>query len=314
MIFDKLCRFAERQTVLKGLQGILEQAHLFQFPYAPHDVLPKTYTREALDFHKEHFALPFPITAIEDNASCLVMWEAKPEDAIGFKAPRFWVECAPMDDNHAQAWNNAESEMEARAEMPDYVKRAMQDSVQISFGMVHNIDPEPKEGVDTSIPQGVQKWRYAVAAEVHSMSIFDGEEVVDAGSLYHVARDQIDPGLIRNAVTAIEELMSMNTPDRFILRNAPLNPRKRGKKAPKLLRSHERPIYTLRTPAEIREVMELPASTRAVHERRRHVRRYPDDPIQWPNMHGLSKVIPAAWVGPSDSTVKKRRYKVMLDL
>lgn len=315
MIFDRLARFAERHPdQLAGLREILDQARLFHFPYSPHEVLPKTYDEETLSFHCEFFALPFRTVAIEDNASCIVLWDDKP-DAQGWNERRFFVECAPLDDQHAKAWSNTREDLDARAQMPDYVRKAMQNAMQIAFGVVYNINPRPKEGVDPTQPAPISQWRYAVEGDVFAMLIFDGEEAVRGEELFEQHRAAITPGIVRNAITAIEEMMQLNQPHHFIVEATPI--KERRNKAGKILRSPDRPLYTLLTPTEIRRLLQLPEHTgvkRGSHERRRHVRRYPDDPVRWPHAHGKTVVIPATWVGPSEATVKKRHYKVRLDL
>jgi hypothetical protein len=134
---------------------------------------------------------------------------------------------------------------------------------------------------------------------------------------------------LRNVAVAMEEVMLFNTPERFIVED--LSPeafragerararkqRERDPKTKRILPSTERPIYVLLTPDEIRERFHFPTPTGGVkraHERRRHLRTYPDDPARWPQAHGKVVVIPASWVGPSEVRVNKRRYRVMLDL
>lgn len=82
--FDKLCWFVERfpQILSPELDQILRSAHLFQFPYVAHEVLPKTFDHEELDFQSKFFVLPFRVIAIEDRSSCVLLWDDE-ADKIG---------------------------------------------------------------------------------------------------------------------------------------------------------------------------------------------------------------------------------------
>tara|TARA_R100001086_G_scaffold192515_1_gene109732 strand:- start:11032 stop:11964 length:933 start_codon:yes stop_codon:yes gene_type:complete len=310
MIFDRLAGFADRfPDRFRGLRDILARAHVFHFDYAPHEVLPKSYTREELNFHAEHFVLPFPVVAIEDRSSCVLMWDADP-DAQGLGCERYFVEAAPLAMQCARSWRDAEEEEEWRKSLSPAMRARIESMVQYSVGVIHSIDPS-RDPSDAAL----SSWLDITAAamldvQVATKTDFCHEETARLQSEPSVLRGTVIP----NAMTAIEELMQLNTPDRFILRTSPAVAVKGGRK--KTLRSHERPIYTLLKPDEIRARMQTPGdgAPRRLHERRRHVRRYPDDPTRWPNVHGKAVVIPACWSGTAEATVGRRHYKVMLDL
>ena len=84
----------------------------------------------------------------------------------------------------------------------------------------------------------------------------------------------------------------------------------------RIARTHERPSYTILKPHEIRERMKLPmpVGKRAVtpHERRSHLRTLRSEFFR-PTNRGRQILIPASWIGPSESVVGNRRYRVMLD-
>lgn len=312
MIFDRLCRLIERNPKLfQPLRAIAEDARLFHFPHNPGEVLPKNYEPDALAFHSEHFVLPFRTVAIEDDTSVVVLWDAV-ADAQGMSARRLYVELAPLAWSHAETWHDSDEERKMREELPAEARRALERAHQLTFGAIWNL--APAEGYHTPDPE--RNWRYQLECTLAGAWIIDGDEV-DVPWSTRVMREHGEPLChqgARNAVCAIEEFMQFNAPDRFILEDRPLKERK---KTPKILRSGDRPLYTLLHPAEIRSKLKLPeperGGPRKPHERRRHVRRYPDDIERWPNMHGKSIVIPASWVGPSEATVGKRRYKVLLD-
>jgi hypothetical protein len=115
---------------------------------------------------------------------------------------------------------------------------------------------------------------------------------------------------------AMTLIMSLNTPDRFILETAPVNTGVRSKNY--IPRSHQRPEYILLHPGVIRQYMktehEIMGKTRCGHERRAHNRTYPDDPIKFPKAHGKTVRIDAMWIGTTEAVVGDRRYKVILDV
>ena len=48
------------------------------------------------------------------------------------------------------------------------------------------------------------------------------------------------------------------------------------------------------------------------HDRRAHPRTFHSP--KFINMQGETIMIPAKWIGPSESTVKNKRYRIMLDM
>ena len=316
MIFDRICRLVERcPELFRPLRPVIEAAHLFHFPHVPGEVLPKNYADDALAFHTEHFVLPFRTVAIEDESSCVVLWDAN-ANAAGLGARRFYFEFAPLSAKHASTWRDAEEEMAHRETMRREDREQLDRLSQVTFGTIWNLGSVPLSEADPRPEDPDRNWRYNVETTLIGAWVLNGDDVdmeLSAPMMTQHLEGVCAQGA-RNAITAIEEFMQFNAPDRFILEDRPLKERK---KTPKILRSGDRPLYTLLHPAEIRSKLKLPeperGGPRKPHERRRHVRRYPDDIERWPNMHGKSIVIPASWVGPSEATVGKRRYKVLLD-
>ena len=125
--------------------------------------------------------------------------------------------------------------------------------------------------------------------------------------------------VLRNAASALEEVMFFNTPDRFVVERSPDVVRKpKAKGLPEIRRSNERPRYIMLRPEEIRErfgVTDAVVQDRRAptpHARRRHYRTLHDD--RFTNKAGQVIVVKASWVGPSEGEFKGRRYKVCLDL
>jgi hypothetical protein len=123
---------------------------------------------------------------------------------------------------------------------------------------------------------------------------------------------------LTNAKVALMEVALANLPNHFIVEISHAKTDQKRKKDVKIPRSGNRPIYILASPKEIRMRMQLPEPQSSAgrsprpHERRAHVRTYRD--ARFVNLQGQTRIIPATWVGPNESVVGKRRYKVRLDL
>jgi hypothetical protein len=132
--------------------------------------------------------------------------------------------------------------------------------------------------------------------------------------------------ILENVDTSLQEVFYFNSPNRFVVEECPLKAMARWKKRQeqrrrkkkvkeRIRRKHDRPIYTLLRPKEIRVKLGLPplavGGPRRPHERRRHYRTYRDD--RYTEMKGKTVIIPATWIGPSEATVKNRRYRILLD-
>ena len=126
-----------------------------------------------------------------------------------------------------------------------------------------------------------------------------------------------DNDRFRNVATAFYEVMILNTPDRFVFEIAPTRIRENSKK---ILRTHDRPIYTLLTPGEIKKrygmdgVQSQHASGggKTSHPRRRHRRVLRSDVFK--HKQGQTIIIPACWVGPEEKQIGNKIYRVRLDV
>jgi hypothetical protein len=113
---------------------------------------------------------------------------------------------------------------------------------------------------------------------------------------------------------ALSLIMTLNTPDRFIMEVSPV---KTDVRSPKYIpKSHQRPEYIILHPHVIRHYMKTESDVeghkRRGHERRGHLRRYPNDPIRFPKAHGKTIQILPLWIGRTEATVGDRHYKVIL--
>lgn len=87
--FDRLCQLAERW--LPEIDPWLRQARLFVFEHKSYEFVRTTMTAEEIELLNEAFFLPFPVVAVEDPASVVVLADLQP-DAAGVGARRGYVE------------------------------------------------------------------------------------------------------------------------------------------------------------------------------------------------------------------------------
>lgn len=128
---------------------------------------------------------------------------------------------------------------------------------------------------------------------------------------FHEYRNRV----ARNAITALEEILYFSSPQYFTLEEQPAKQKKGSGK--KVRRSHQRPIYTMLRPGEIRSKLGLPhpekgsRSSPRPHERRAHYRRLTRE-----SGYKEDRIVPvkASWIGPPEATVKNKKFKVRLDL
>lgn len=291
------------------MDELLRTANLFRFPHIAHEVLPKQYSEEELRFQQEFFALPFRLVAIEDLTSCILLWDGGPNE-VGLERRRWFVELAPLSATAGDTWNTRNEEMKARAALEPAQRARLESAYAFAFGSIT---------VGESLFDDERKtWRFQLNCDLMGYHMLNDDGPMPEGEqiLTHYGEELVAMHG-RNAMTGIEELMMFNRPDRFIVRETPA--RVRAADGPKIPRTHERANYTLLHPHEARAKLGLPQPSggrgpRFVGERRRHVRRYPEDPDRWPNAHGKTIVVPATWVGPSEAKVGRRHFRIMLDL
>lgn len=102
-------------------------------------------------------------------------------------------------------------------------------------------------------------------------------------------------------------------PSHFIVETTSKNPQHRSFK--KIPRSHQRPCYTYLKLEEIKKRYNLTGghgtSLVTGHPRRRHKRTYRND--RYTHMKGKTVDIPAVWVGPKETTIGNKIYRVCID-
>jgi hypothetical protein len=311
MIFDQAAGIIERHipAVIKRM----EQARVFLFDARAQDVLPKHSDVETVAMLHEHFFLPFPTMAVEDKATCTVLWDTE-KDQEGLSGERGFLEIEPIDAWHVDAFVEGDDPEEAAA-IKKVIEGYPEGSVLISEGRFGPVKLNPEGPIDF---MGMVLWS-ALATKA------DGIIGVDIASR---PKDQeslklMTPPILRNVNVGLQEVFYFNSPNRFIVEDSPLKAAERhrkrqarkGKHKERIRRRHDRPTYTLLRPSEIRKRLNLPPleahGPKRPHERRRHSRTYRDG--RYKAMKGKTVMIPATWVGDSEAVIGNHRYRILLD-
>jgi len=307
MLFDTLAYIAERH--FPELFAMVNEARLFVFPGRAHEILGKNLTEEEFVFLKEGFFLPFQTIAVEDTGSCVILIDQEP-NVKGSKEKRLFIEILPMGQDPDEYADPEEVKQELRKIAHLEKSLNMEPFYVISAGYI--VDFEPLVGED--------KFGYAFAGDVSVTGSTTKKEVIkpltSINNLSPDLQNRWVEAALKNVIIAMQEIFYFNNPNRFILEKTPV----KTKKKPRdnfIPRSHDRPIYTILTPNEIRKKMGLEEShishaSPIAHERRRHVRVFKHP--KFSKMQGKSIIIPASWVGPTETQVKKSRYKVMTEI
>lgn len=300
MIFDTLCGVVERHA--PSLRTYLDDAALFFLDAAPHDILDKSVTAEELQFLDENFHLPFPVIAIEDAASCVILADNEPKQ-IGLGTERTFIECQRCN-NVAASMFGLDVQAEIQAAQRD--THFPEGTAIVSVGRI-----KPEAGTDG-------KW--LVSGVLQACFVANSESVLIDPQKIELMGDEVWQQLVqsalRNAMTAIEEVRYFNTPNRLVFETRPLNHTVYA--TSQILRSHDRPIYSLLTPEQITEAIKNDppngmASSMYVDATKRSRQWRAISSIRVAN-GAKSVVVPAEWIGPVEARGAKREYRVRLDL
>ena len=92
MLYPKLVEMAHRHLGVAA--DLVKSAAMFYLDIAPHQSLAKFSDEPTLAWMRREFRLPYPVTGIEDRASCIILAE---RPTPGLEAERVFIECLPGD-------------------------------------------------------------------------------------------------------------------------------------------------------------------------------------------------------------------------
>jgi len=192
MIFDALRQIADNW--LPDIKPLLETATLLHMPVTPHNVLPRNQNLETLSSTSINFRLPHPIAAIEDNASCVLLIDPKP-GLVGLAERRMFIECIPLDSDESN-YNDTPAD---RAVCEAMKESGPQGVYVVTVGFVSS----PAQRAGSYVAEGEVLWlvRGTLTRQLRT--------VADFNALPPAAVALVTEGSIRNAMTAIEELIML---------------------------------------------------------------------------------------------------------
>ena len=304
MLFDKICGVAEKG--LPDLIPILKKCKLYHFDKPPHEFLPKDIDPEILVFLNDNFMLPFPIIAIEDAAGVVILQDDEINQK-GANKKRHFIDVIrintpsemftdPNGDDIDRSWKNQDGVTE-------------QDPIILCYGTIEELN---LVGPKIMSVQYLTKIIIAYTKPKSPNKII--HSVIEKSSIRNLSEEMIK-GPMQNSVTAIQEIMFCNTPNKFILETSYVKKRKKENNQ-RIPRSPERPIYTLLTPSVIKKIIKEKETISVskgnpVEYRRAHPRTFYHE--RFTNMRGKTIMIPAIWSGINEKIIGNRRYKVLLD-
>jgi hypothetical protein len=300
VLFDRLCGFVERN--MPSLEPSLRHAKLFWWPGKAQD-LPKQWEPEEIEFLRENFFLPFPIVAVEDSISCVLLEDVE-KDQRGLGTPRRFIECLNISEALVTDSAEAQERPEDTGKWLDVVQH-IQEKGDVTFITLGRGHFEKTTAVSRLVRGSI------IAC---CMVTKEGVATIQPGSWMWTFAERC---ALRNFSTAIEEVITFNTPNRFVVEVSPAV-KKRTPHSPKIPRSHDRPKYTLLTKTEVQRVLEVESNDEndrrhpSAHWRRRHYRTFRSE--KFVGMKGKTIVVPACWVGPTEKQVGTKIYKVRIDL
>lgn len=313
-LFDSLIGALDKLTPFdtqKNIERLVRQAALFWFDDSPDRISFKHMSKDKFEWLCTNLYLPFPVTAIEDRATLTIFADpdAADRDLLrGCGVERAFVDVLPCGSKN--------TDVRAYVDPPEVVHSVNvgERGLAISLGWVRM--------------EMISKEAFDVAGSVSVSVVLDDEKVQDV-----VLQDQNDPrframqaSIIRNVGSTMQWLVVLDDPDHFILEDRPLsadrpNPFPKRKAwtnwENRIRRAHERPVYTVLRPRDIRHRMGLPEPTAGSHaspmphERRAHTRRLMSE--RFTKQKGKTIPVKSSWVGAYENVVGGRRYRVIID-
>ncbi len=196
MIFDALREIASKW--LTEIKPLVDTAMLLHLPVTPHEVLPREQDLETMSDVSINFRLPHLITAIEDNASCVLLIDPKP-GLVGLHEPRMFIECVPSDGSEV---NYNDTPMDRAC--CEAVKQSSSERVYVvCAGKISS----PAQRAGSWMALGELLWAVkGTIAEQHT-------NLADFNALPEAVMALMTRSALRNAMTAIEELIAWDRGD-----------------------------------------------------------------------------------------------------
>jgi len=317
MIFDKLCRVVERhfskEVATAGnanMRFMVEDARIFEiagqecYSFDDHD---------NPDFIEQTFRLPFRTIAIEDELGCIILQDVE-EHARGMRVDRWFITFRPVFSTIKRPGSVVH--VENSDDFYDWWKS------------IYHCDYRDCYGLDAGIIN--RGWRRSVEGKLESVMtgrlgrkiIFNRDSILVDDSSPDSLTEEVAQKAFEGIEPAYEQIIRINSPTQFIVEETSV--RKPGWKPPRdqITRSIDRPKYFTLPITEIRKKLGLPSRPpipgekrgplKEPVERRGHF-RYFKSPRYSEKTRETPKWINSYWVGPTEITVGKKHYKVLLD-
>jgi len=303
-IFDKVLRMAERGHLDKWpiVRDSITSAAFFDFPARAHEVLDKVYSEAQMEL-VDNFFLPFPIVAVEDTASCVLLIDLQ-KDQKGLKDSRGFITITHTGTG-LDEFNTAEVAKTTggkTAHRQDAIKQLGKNIIQIATGIF-------KVPVCNALSHIIEGHLEEIIIHNEDNELTDS---MKARGMDEEEWGQYHDHLVNDAMVTCEILLHFNKPKNWIIERSPAKQQRLGKG--RLPRVHQGPVYIMCTQEELHTRLGLKGegSGKAAHARRRHFRTLKSE--RYGERQGETIIIPASWVGPSEIQQGKRTYKVMLDI
>lgn len=298
----------------------ITRAKLFEFDVFPTETIGDEYYKDIKNLAYD-FCLPFPVVAVEDKTSCVILWD-NIKNAVGIEHSRGMMEICDT--------RNYLEEKSFKLSSQDKLRGMTQEDQEKSRQNLRNMAKQLGEypimirwgnGSVLCWNDDLQKWsaQGSVSGTIHYLpkqdmviNLMENDD--------QKTRRAIEVDYMRGFITACEELLRMSMRTLFIKETTPKKTTKN-----KYKKTFERPTYTVVKPNVARKQMGLcepKINFGSIKERRAHIRREHERELRsnkFKNKQGQTvqvkrAYVPAVWQGPSESEDKKHRYKIILDL
>lgn len=319
MIFDTLCQMAEQKLLDHKVSGLgvtirelVKEARIFEFPGRSHEVLPAVnFGGRNRRVIKDLFFLPFPVIALEDSASAIILADYH-EQALGLNVERFWLECqliqqsreAEFAHGHSPApfpthlegfavvtWgtflNVTYSGLRYSTPSPSIEKRWTIERILRALRIWRPKPSEPAQQPETDQINWRLKARVRVTLGSFAAKRLTRQEARQTGgkrgqwkvflAFRGDEREIYGSKAAQNALVAMKEVAVFNLPGRFLVEKTRIKEKKQRLHRDRIPRSDGRPHYILLEPKEYRAAIGQPevqddSGEKKVRERRAHLR------------------------------------------